>query len=181
MFSDCAGFYTPHLGREESISTTLHLLTFICVYSLSLVCRAVLKIHEWGLKKVLKQCGCIGIINMALYTASCSTISLSGTCLRGSAGCCVMMRGVMFFPAKGCNSLPWGHKEVQRQIKWQQSATAAQFLQHRSNCSPLLQLTLASLPWRNWAAANLLGCKKTDEPGDGGHNKSWETDQGKIH
>lgn len=154
---------------------------FIHVYSQSPVCRAVLEIREWGLTKVLKQCGCISKINVALYAAFCSTISLSGTCLRGFAGCCVIMRSVMFFLAEGCNSLPWGHEEVQRQIKWQQSATGAQFLQHRSNCSPLLQLTLPSLPWRNWAAANLLGCKKTDEPGDGGHSQSWENDQGKIH
>lgn len=166
------------LCREESFSTILHLATLVHVCSLSAVRRGVLEIY---LKKVLKQCGCVGIINMALNTASCFTISLFGSCLRGSAGHCMMMRGVMFFPAEDCNSLPRGHKEVQTQIKWQQSATAAQFLQHRSNCSPLLQLTLASLPWRNWAAANLLGCKKTDEPGDGGHNESWETGQGQIH
>lgn len=132
-------------------------------------------------EKGLEAAGCVSVINVALCSASCSPISQSGTWSRGSVGCCVMMRGVMFFPAKGCNSLPWGHKEVQRRTKWQQSATAAQFLQHRSNCSPLLQLTLTSLPWRNWAAANLLGCKKSDEPGDRGHNECWETDQGKIH
>lgn len=145
-----------------------------------MACSIVLRISEWGLKKGLKQRGCITVINVALCSASCSSLS---ACWRGSAGCYVMMRGVMFFPAEGCNSLPWGHKEVQRQIKWQQSATAAQFLQSRNNCSPLLQLTLTSLPWRNWAAASLLGCKETDEPGPGygGHNKSWKTDQGKIH
>lgn len=31
-------------------------------------------------EKVFKQGGCIGIITMALYTASCFTISLSDTC-----------------------------------------------------------------------------------------------------
>lgn len=105
------------LCREESISTILHLAMLVHVCSPSAVCRAVLEIHECGLKKILKQCGCVGIINIALYTASRFTISLPGSCLRGSAGHCMMMRGVMFFPAEGCNSLSWGHKEVQRQIK----------------------------------------------------------------
>lgn len=40
-------------------------------------------------KKGLKQSGCIGIINMALCPASWFTVSLSGTYLRGSAGCCM--------------------------------------------------------------------------------------------
>lgn len=70
------------------------------VYSLSPVCRALLEIHEWSLTKVLKQCGRISIINVSLYAAFCSTISLSGTRLRGFAGR-VMMRSVMFFSSRG--------------------------------------------------------------------------------
>lgn len=119
-------------GRGESISTSFaHFYPCLWFKTSMQTCVRDMTVR---FKKDLKQSGCIGIINMALCPASWFTISLSGTYLRGSAGCCMYDA----FPAKGCYSLPWGHKEVQRQIKWQQSATAAQFLQHRSNCSLLL-------------------------------------------